>query len=125
MTAKETPGCSATRPEAASPGRTSPVARIGACENSRFRGSSRLPHRETSSKPDYADPPSEAGFCVMGAGVAASLNSGPAHGTSARWDMLAYAVSGCKSGLRQAEVGDLRIRTAARVGGRLRAPPAG
>src|SRR5215203_4361711 len=29
-------GCSATRLEAALPGRTSPVARIGACENRRF-----------------------------------------------------------------------------------------
>src|SRR3954468_1955762 len=70
------PGCSATRPEAASPRRTSPVARIGACENSRFRGSSLSPDKIASGQRDYADPPLRRVLLFQGFGVAASRNEG-------------------------------------------------
>src|SRR3954462_12920044 len=64
------PGCSATRPEASCIGHISPVARIGACENSRFQGSSASPNSFASGQPDYADPPFPGGFLLYGFWVA-------------------------------------------------------
>src|SRR3954452_20393348 len=65
-------GVRSTRPKAADFGRTSPVHAKGACEDSRFRGSSELQHTELPGNRTIADPPFEAGFAISGSGVAAS-----------------------------------------------------
>src|SRR3954463_8640611 len=59
------PGCSSTRPEAARHGRNSPVARQG-LRKFAVSGKLSIAKSYASGKPDYADPPFQAGFCVMG-----------------------------------------------------------
>src|ERR1051325_8626976 len=66
------PGLHATRPEAADFGHTLPVHAKGLAK---IRGFGEALGRQTclaSSKPDYADPPFEAGFAISGSGLAAS-----------------------------------------------------
>src|SRR6478752_5508386 len=59
-------GCSATRPEAASPGRTSPVASKGACFNGAVWGSSRLPERDFPGPRRKCRPAFRGGFLLYG-----------------------------------------------------------
>ena len=59
------PGCSATRPEAADFGRTSPVHAKRACKNGEV-GELDIADNETSGLGRYADPPFEAGFAFSG-----------------------------------------------------------
>src|SRR3954451_24044558 len=61
-------GCGATRPEAADFGYTLPVHAKGLAK---IRGFGEVLDRQivgASELPDYADPPFQAGFCVMGSG---------------------------------------------------------
>ena len=65
-------GCSATRLEAADFGHTLPVHAKGACEDSRFRGSSVSPNRSSFRATGLCRPAFWAGFAFQGFGVAAS-----------------------------------------------------
>src|SRR5690349_10373643 len=76
-------GCGATRPEAARPGSTSPVARIGTCGIRRGGGSSWSPNDDLPRRAflaGYADPPFEAGFALLGFGCRGLAKKGRTRG---------------------------------------------